>query len=43
MKFAGTMEINVTLNILSQKNPSDFKINGSKIIGEPIDKVTEME
>ena len=25
------------------KNPSDFKVNGSKIIGEPIDKVTEME
>lgn len=25
------------------KNPSDFKINGSKIIGEPIKNVTEME
>ena len=25
------------------KNPSDFKINGSKIIGEPIENVTEME
>ena len=25
------------------KNPFDFKINGSKIIGQPIEKVTEME